>query len=302
VPYFSFRPGAAARLSRSAGGLPRALRVPPGRRDGSGRPAGRQGVQPGMSSSDLAGQGPPGGQLASHDTDGVILVTSELTRSKLKQLHSGGIPLVVADPANPPPPELASVGATNWAGGLAATEHLLGLGHRRVAAIAGPEDYLCSRARVDGYLSALERGGIRFDRALVRHGDFSTRAGSSAPGSCWTWLIARPSSSRAVTSSPWAFTRPHGSVGCGYRRISAWSGSTISRCPLGLAADHDSPAAGRDGPGRRADARRADRRRAAAKQAAAPVDRADQAGIHGASQVRPVSRLPSFRQGPPSDQ
>jgi hypothetical protein len=25
------------------------------------------------------------------------------------------------------------------------------------------------------------------------------------------------------------------------------------------------------------------------------------AGIHGASQVRPVSRLPSFRQGPPSD-
>jgi LacI family transcriptional regulator len=89
--------------------------------------------------------------LASHDTDGVILVTSELTHAQLEQLHSGGIPLVVFDPVNPPPSELASVGATNWAGGLAATEHLLALGHRRIAAIAGPGDYLCSRARIGGY-------------------------------------------------------------------------------------------------------------------------------------------------------
>jgi LacI family transcriptional regulator len=115
--------------------------------------------------------------LASHDTDGVILVTSELTQAQLGQLRSDGIPLVVVDPVNPPPPELVSVGATNWAGGLGATEHLLSLGHRRIAAIAGPEDYLCSRARVDGYRSALERAGIRFDPALVRHGDFYHEGG-----------------------------------------------------------------------------------------------------------------------------
>ena len=115
--------------------------------------------------------------LASHDTDGVILVTSELTGSQLGQLRSAGIPLVVVDPVNPPPADLASVGATNWAGGLAATEHLLGLGHRRIAAIAGPVDYLCSRARIDGYRSALERAGVRFDPALVRHGDFQHEGG-----------------------------------------------------------------------------------------------------------------------------
>ena len=77
--------------------------------------------------------------LASHDTDGVIVVISEVTEDQLQQLRSGGIPLVVVDPANPPPPDLASVGATNWAGGLAATEHLLSLGHRRIAAIGGPD-------------------------------------------------------------------------------------------------------------------------------------------------------------------
>ena len=115
--------------------------------------------------------------LARHDTDGVILVTSELTDVQLGQLRGAGIPLVVVDPVNPPPPDLPSVGATNWAAGLAATEHLLGLGHRRIGAIAGPRDYLCSVARVDGYRSALERAGVPFDPSLVRHGDFMHEGG-----------------------------------------------------------------------------------------------------------------------------
>jgi DNA-binding LacI/PurR family transcriptional regulator len=98
---------------------------------------------------------------------------------------------VVVDPVNPPPPEVASVGATNWAGGLAATEHLLSLGHRRIAAIAGPEDFLCSRARIDGYRSALERAGIDFERELVRHGDFQHHGGFG-PGGELLDLPGRP--------------------------------------------------------------------------------------------------------------
>jgi LacI family transcriptional regulator len=115
--------------------------------------------------------------LASHDTDGVILVTSELTNTQLSQLRGAGIPLVVIDPVNPPPTDIPSVGATNWAGGLAATDHLLSLGHRRVAAIGGPVDYLCSRARIDGYRSALERADVPYDAGLVRHGDFHHEGG-----------------------------------------------------------------------------------------------------------------------------
>jgi LacI family transcriptional regulator len=115
--------------------------------------------------------------LASHDTDGVILVTSELTMPELDQVREESIPLVVVDPANMPDPDVPSVGATNWAGGLAATDHLLGLGHRRIAAITGPADYLCSRARVDGYRSALERAGAGFDETLVRNGDFHHEGG-----------------------------------------------------------------------------------------------------------------------------
>jgi LacI family transcriptional regulator len=132
--------------------------------------------------------------LTSHDTDGVILVISEPTQAQLEQLRSAGIPLVVVDPANPPPPELPSVGATNWAGGLAATEHLLSLGHRRIGAIAGPEDYLCSRARIDGYRSALERAGVAFDPALVRSGDFQHEGGFVRGGE----LLDRPDRPTAI--------------------------------------------------------------------------------------------------------
>jgi LacI family transcriptional regulator len=120
--------------------------------------------------------------LTSHDTDGIILVTSELTASQLGQLRTAGIPLVVIDPVNPPPQDIPSVGATNWAGGLAATEHLLSLGHRHIGAVAGPGDYLCSRARIDGYRSALERAGLTYDPDLVRNGDFQHEGGFTRGG------------------------------------------------------------------------------------------------------------------------
>jgi LacI family transcriptional regulator len=115
--------------------------------------------------------------LASHDTDGVLLVTSELTPDQLRQLHDEDIPLVVIDPVNLPEPDLPGVGATNWAGGMAATDHLIACGHRRIAAIGGPETHLCSRARIDGYRSALERAGLQYDSALVRSADFQHEQG-----------------------------------------------------------------------------------------------------------------------------
>jgi len=115
--------------------------------------------------------------LASHDTDGVLLVLSELTTRQLRELREENIPLVVIDPVNVPEPDLPGVGATNWAGGMAASDHLIACGHTRIAAIGGPGTYLCSRARIDGYRSALERAGLSYDPRLVRHGDFEFEGG-----------------------------------------------------------------------------------------------------------------------------
>jgi DNA-binding LacI/PurR family transcriptional regulator len=108
---------------------------------------------------------------------GVIAVYSDLSDAQQAQLRSRGIPLVIVDPTGEPLHDTPSVGATNWSGGLAATRHLLGLGHRRIAVIAGPVDTLCSRARVDGYRAAMDAAGVPVDPELTRNGRFHVSEG-----------------------------------------------------------------------------------------------------------------------------
>nr|WP_153541832.1 LacI family DNA-binding transcriptional regulator [Streptomyces sp. RB17] len=108
---------------------------------------------------------------------GVLLVFSTLPEDVKRQLVSRAIPFVIVDPAGDPDPDVPSVGSANWAGGLAATRHLTDQGHRRVAVITGPEDLMCSLARLDGYRSALAMAGLRADPRLVRFGDFHVQGG-----------------------------------------------------------------------------------------------------------------------------
>jgi LacI family transcriptional regulator len=108
---------------------------------------------------------------------GVLLVLSTLDATQRHQLESRSIPFVVVDTFGEPPAGVPTVGSNNWNGGLIATRHLLALGHRRIGVIAGPPDVLCSRARVDGYRSALAEAGVEADPDLVRWGDFHVTGG-----------------------------------------------------------------------------------------------------------------------------
>lgn len=108
---------------------------------------------------------------------GVVLVFSSLPDEVKQQLGSRSIPFVIIDPAGDPEPDVPSVGSANWAGGVAATRHLIDLQHRRIGIITGPEDILCSLARLDGYRSALGMAGIPVDAALIRFGDFHVEGG-----------------------------------------------------------------------------------------------------------------------------
>lgn len=111
---------------------------------------------------------------------GVILVLSDLDAAQRAQLTSRSIPFVVVDPAGDPGDDIPSVGAANWQGGLAATRHLTGLGHRRIGVIGGPARMMCSRARLDGYRAALETSGVPMDPELVREGEFNHEDGYTA--------------------------------------------------------------------------------------------------------------------------
>ncbi|MFI1194480.1 LacI family DNA-binding transcriptional regulator [Micromonospora sp. NPDC020750] len=116
-------------------------------------------------------------QLAARRCDGVLLVLSDISTGQRGQLDELGIPVVIIDPAGQPEADIPSVGATNWAGGRAATEHLLGLGHQRIAVIGGPAAVPCSRARVDGYRAAMDAAGRRIPAGYVRAGDFTSPSG-----------------------------------------------------------------------------------------------------------------------------
>lgn len=108
---------------------------------------------------------------------GLIVVTSAFAEAQLMAFRRRQIPVVVIDPLNPPPGDVVSVGATNWAGGRAAAEHLLDLGHRRIAYLGGPKSAECNQARLHGYMSALMSRGIGFGPELVIHGNFRTEYG-----------------------------------------------------------------------------------------------------------------------------
>ncbi len=115
--------------------------------------------------------------LQARATDGVILVTSDLEPPLHAELRRLKVPTVVVDPAGIPSLDVPTIGATNWAGGLSATEHLLSLGHRRIGFIAGPRQLLCSRARLDGYRAGLDAAGVELRAEYVRPGNFYHEAG-----------------------------------------------------------------------------------------------------------------------------
>lgn len=116
-------------------------------------------------------------RLVNSSIDGIILLLVDQRLPLLSELQRQRFPFVVVDRLGELGPDIPSVGATNWAGGRAATHHLLSLGHQRVGAICGPPDVPCSGERLAGYRTALEERGISFDPALTLYGYFDANSG-----------------------------------------------------------------------------------------------------------------------------
>jgi LacI family transcriptional regulator/LacI family xylobiose transport system transcriptional regulator len=103
---------------------------------------------------------------------GMILVISMLAEADQRRIVEQHIPVVLVDPLSEPAIEIPSVGATNWKGGRAAVEHLLGLGHRRIAMLAGRPHSVAGSARLHGYRAALAEAGVTADPSLIKASDF----------------------------------------------------------------------------------------------------------------------------------
>ncbi|MEV5330956.1 LacI family DNA-binding transcriptional regulator [Streptomyces werraensis] len=111
-------------------------------------------------------------RLVLRGSAGVLFHLAEPSPAQYAWLEQHRVPLALIDPACEPPPGAVSVGGANWQGGVTATEHLLALGHERVAVITGPAGpTLSGRARLAGYRSALANAGVRHRPEYTRHAD-----------------------------------------------------------------------------------------------------------------------------------
>ncbi len=108
--------------------------------------------------------------LQSRRVDGVIVLTGRLTDQLLKS-YARMQPLVVTG-RSLKAPGLFAMHFDNFEGGRLATQHLLQLGHRRIAFIAGDSDHPDATERLRGYQAALEQAGIAYEPNLVVPGEY----------------------------------------------------------------------------------------------------------------------------------
>lgn len=107
--------------------------------------------------------------------DGLILLTARTDRITIEKL-SENYPVVLAceylEGSN-----LPTVSIDNISAARKATEHLIKLGHRRIAHITGPMNVILSRDRLKGYKQAMESYELEVDPILIQEGDFYYKTG-----------------------------------------------------------------------------------------------------------------------------
>ena len=99
--------------------------------------------------------------------DGAVLVTPTVA---LDMHH--GTPVVAVDPHTGPTGLLPTIDSDNLRGAQLATEHLLELGHRRIAMLTGRPDLQSAQLRETGYRRALAAAGVEADENLILVGAY----------------------------------------------------------------------------------------------------------------------------------
>ncbi|RAK58948.1 LacI family transcriptional regulator [Phenylobacterium hankyongense] len=119
--------------------------------------------------------------LAARQVDGVILLSSRL-HGRVTDLILKANPqaAVVNACACLDVTPCSTVGIDDVGSARVMTEHLLSLGHRRIAVLTGPEESPHSRDRMFGYRLQLRAAGVQFDESLVVSGEFTMKSGADA--------------------------------------------------------------------------------------------------------------------------
>jgi DNA-binding LacI/PurR family transcriptional regulator len=119
--------------------------------------------------------------LASSRVDGILVSLSKETINfdHLQCLHKKGIEIVFFNRVYEGMP-VGKVVVDDYEGAVAATEHLLSIGKKRIAHLCGPANLSISQERKRGYMDTLARHNLPLLEELMFPCDFSTSSGIEA--------------------------------------------------------------------------------------------------------------------------
>lgn len=114
--------------------------------------------------------------VSDHHVDGIVM-TPPLTDNAtlLRRLKEHGVPYTSISPLHRE--HTIGVCMDEQQAARALVEHLIGLGHRRIAHILGIANHGASRWRLQGYKDALAGAGLPYDEDYVVQGEFSFGSG-----------------------------------------------------------------------------------------------------------------------------
>jgi LacI family transcriptional regulator len=113
--------------------------------------------------------------LLQRQVDGIILLSGRLPLEDIKRFAA--IRPMAVFGRTLEAKNAIGVSLDNRGGAFEATTHLIDLGHRQIAFIAGIPEHPDAMERMVGYRDALEAAGIAFDKKLVVQGDFHETGG-----------------------------------------------------------------------------------------------------------------------------
>jgi len=119
--------------------------------------------------------------LIERSVDGVLFMSSSMQIEMVDDLLSRQIHPVVLDWGGAQVQELAATITIDFSTGLfQAVQHLVDLGHQRIAYVSGPLDFWTSRFRRDAFFAALELNGLDPAQVFVTQGNLRIEGGGRA--------------------------------------------------------------------------------------------------------------------------
>jgi len=114
--------------------------------------------------------------LIRRHVDGIIFSRVSDESRVLRVLSKNRVPMVVIDRALDSE-GVPTVVLDNYQAGVLAAEHLVGLGHTRIACISGSPKIHLARERVNGFRDTLSRHGLQLPQTHLYEGDFGFETG-----------------------------------------------------------------------------------------------------------------------------